>query len=272
MGWNAHLSLKFGSSDGKTVLCDQRHSGPLLVQRPFYPEGESVCHVYVLHPPGGVVGGDTLELDIGVRSQAHVLATTPTAGKFYRSAGPEARQTVNIAVQPGAALEWLPQETIIYDQVHARISTRIDLAADARFIGWDVLCLGLPASGAKFQRGMLRQTVEIWRDGELLLIERGQYDGESPILTARWGLAEYPVNGTFWCTTDNRHLVEVIRQQIPPPQTDELWSATWMQGLLVCRYLGWDAFRAHRLFVQIWQVIRPDVFGREACPPRIWRT
>ena len=135
-----------------------------MVQRPFYPEGPEVPHVYVLHPPGGLVGGDRLRLDVTIDARAHALITTPAATKIYRSAGPLASQKQRFEVGEGGALEWLPQETILHDGANADLTTRVSLAAGARFVGIDTLCFGLPARGETFATGRCRQRFEIWRD------------------------------------------------------------------------------------------------------------
>jgi len=115
-GWQASLELAFAAdTSGATRLDRRAHRGPFLVQRPFFPEGREVCHVYLLHPPGGLVGGDELRLDLRVGEGARALVTTPAAGKAYRTLGPVSRQTQALSVADGAALEWLPQETIVYD-------------------------------------------------------------------------------------------------------------------------------------------------------------
>src|SRR5205085_6360717 len=88
-GWQAELRLRFNCDapgplrPGRTRLVERQHRGPLVVQRPFYPEGDP-CHVYLVHPPGGVVGGDALRIDATVDPGAHALITTPAATKFYR--------------------------------------------------------------------------------------------------------------------------------------------------------------------------------------------
>ena len=143
-GWQAKLELGFAHQHGKTVLAHRRHVGPLTVQRPFYPEGD-VCHVYLLHPPGGVVAGDCLTIDINAATDSAALVTTPAAGKFYRSDGKLARQQVSLTVAANATLEWLPQETIIYEGAQVASEMRLELAAGARFIGWEILAWdGLP--------------------------------------------------------------------------------------------------------------------------------
>ena len=115
-GWSAKLSLSFERALAKTNLRVSERVGPLSVQRPFYPE-EDVCHAYVLHPPGGVVGGDQLELNVHVRQNGSALITTPAANKIYRSNGPESQIKQQLSVESGGTLEWLPQETILFGGV-----------------------------------------------------------------------------------------------------------------------------------------------------------
>jgi urease accessory protein len=143
-GWAAELALRFAvrGERGRTELVGRRHVGPLRVQRPFHPEPSGACHVYVLHPPGGVVGGDQLALDVSVESGAHALLTTPAAAKLYRSAGPCARVQQALRVGEGARLEWLPHENIAFSAANAELTTRVELEQGARFLGWVVLCLG----------------------------------------------------------------------------------------------------------------------------------
>ena len=85
--WQARLELSFQLSGGRTILARRQHVGPLIVQRPFYPEGPEVCHTYLLHPPAGIAAGDRIEAAVSVEEGAHVLLTTPGAAKWYRSGG-----------------------------------------------------------------------------------------------------------------------------------------------------------------------------------------
>src|SRR5688500_9516313 len=91
-GWLGRLELGFEEAGGATRVSRRRHEGALRVQRAFFPEGPAVPHVIVPPPPGGGVGGDRLEISIGLGPRARALVTTPAAQKLYRSAGPEAVQ------------------------------------------------------------------------------------------------------------------------------------------------------------------------------------
>lgn len=268
--WRARLDLNFEARGGRTLLAARAHHGPLRVQRPFYPEGEGVCHVYILHPPGGMVGGDELVIDVAVGAGASVLLTTPAAGKFYRSNGAVARQSHHLRVAQGAMLEWLPQEGIVFDGAHAELSTRVELAEGAGFIGWEILCLGRPGAGERFTHGALRQRVELWREGMPLYIERARYEEGAAALTAPWGLAGCAVSGSLWCVCDGEELLARVREAVAPAAG--LFSATRLDGVLLCRYLGDHADEARRCFETVWQVLRPALLQRSACAPRIWAT
>lgn len=107
MTWRAELSLDYALSTGRTVA-RHRHSGPLRVLQSLYPEGDAVCHNVLVHPPGGIVGGDVLDIRVAVGEGAHGLVTTPGATRFYRSEGESCVQQTLLDVAAGARLEWLP--------------------------------------------------------------------------------------------------------------------------------------------------------------------
>jgi hypothetical protein len=144
-GWQAKLDLAFEPRFGRTAITRQSHLGPLRIQRPFYPERNGTCHVYVLHPPGGVVGGDLLEVTLEGAPGSRALITTPGATKLYRSLGPQAQIRQNIKLSGDACLDWFPQETIAFEGAHASIQTRVQLDREASYAGWEIVCLGRPA-------------------------------------------------------------------------------------------------------------------------------
>jgi urease accessory protein len=276
-GWQARLELRFAARDGATTLERRAHLGPLAVQRPFFPEGPGICHVYVLHPPGGIVGGDRLRVEARVASGAHALLTTPAATKIYRTAGPAAAQEGALAVARGGVLEWLPQETILHDGADVALATRVELESGARFLGLDVLCFGLPARGEAFATGRCRQAFEVFRDGRPILLERGRFDGGAAPLHARWGLAGAPVLGTFIASpapVASAALVDALRARAAALPAGELASATILgdSDALVCRYVGGSAEGTRHFLRDCWAAARPTLLGRAATPPRVWAT
>ena len=267
--WKARLSLEFSFLDRKTTLSRKDHDGPLVVQKPLYPEGEAVCHAIVVHPPGGIAGGDELVLDVDAGQDSSVLLTTPGAAKWYRSSGPWARQS--IAFRVGGTLEWLPQETIVFDGALAQTRCDVDLDGDASLIGWDIVCLGRTGSGERYARGSYRSAISIRREGRLQWLERGRIDGGGRLLDSPAGLGGNPVFGTLFASFshfDKRILIE-MRDQNPIAGRG---SVTLLPGILLARYLGDSSEAARRYFIALWRVLRPALTGRDATEPRIWRT
>lgn len=267
-GWQAELSLGFALRSTKTVLASRHQRGPLAVQRPFYPEGE-VCHAYVLHPPGGVVGGDELHLHFTVEPAAHALLTTPGATKFYRSAGLQAQQHQHVHVTDGC-LEWLPQENIFFPAANTALSCTVQLHGTAQYIGWEIHCLGRPAIGEAFEQGKVVFKTALYRDGKPLLLDRLLVDGSRDLHLAA-GLRSQPVLATLLATPATAAMLESVRPLCLNVEMGTV-GVTLFNGVLVVRYLGNSTAHAHRLLRTIWQAIRPLVTGRTAVPPRIWNT
>ena len=271
-GWKAKLHLKFIEEYHKTVLKQRSHQGPLQVQKAFYPEINGACHVYILHPPGGVVGGDSFDIKIEVDPNAKVLVTTPAAGKFYRSAGDEAYQQQTITVADHGVLEWFPSENIFFPGAKVKLETRVDLSMKSHFIGWDILCLGRPAIGETFFQGQLIQKLKIFQNGRPIRLDRLVVRENDAILDAKWGLGGKPVLGTFFCLTPRKDLVDLLRQNIGSPENDDLFSVTFVDGIILCRYLGNSVEHVKRNFIKAWQILRVALRDHEAVIPRIWNT
>jgi urease accessory protein len=270
-GWQANISLGYRAIAGRTVLTRREHRGPLRVQKALYPEGDAVCHTLLLHPPGGIAGGDALHVDIAAEAGAHALITTPGATKWYRSAGQVARAGLALHIAAGATVEWLPQESIVFDGAQARVSNRIELASGAHFVGMDLYCLGRTASGERFTHGALHLDTRISRDGRTLWLEQARLDGASPLLRSAAGLAGAPVFGSFVCAgIDADDALLAACRSAPCAQGDT--GVTRLPGLLVARYRGNCTQSARAWFVHLWSLVRPVMSGRMAQAPRIWST
>jgi urease accessory protein len=268
--WLAELELWFALSAGKTRLVRRRHFGPLVVQRPFHPEKDGTCHVYLLHPPGGVAGGDRLELRFHVEAGARALLTTPGATKFYRSEHSAGTQSTHVEVGSGAVCEYLPQETIIFDGGDARLETSVSLASDATYVGWDFLCLGRPAAGERFETGRLSQRIEIRRCGKPIWFERLELHGNSPLLKAAFALAGEPTWGTMiYAGAVAEGAAEQVRAAIGE---STVFSVSQLDDVVVCRYLGPRVGDGKALFARAWNVLRTLGQGKPADAPRIWAT
>jgi urease accessory protein len=271
--WQARLGLGFQRRGEGTILARREHHGPLRVQKPLYPEGPELCHAIVLHPPAGICGGDRLQIDVDIGESAQALLTTPGAGKWYRSAGPVAEQSVTLKVGAGGTAEWLPQESIVFAGAQARMHTTVDMAEGARYLGVETLCFGRRASGESFDRGSLRLATDIRLGDKLLWRERGIIDGGSPLMDSPIALAGFTVCSTVLAagTDVDAETLAACRQAIPN-EAGAQHGVTAMQNIFVGRYLGHSAEAAREWFVELWRALRPAFIGRPAAVPRIWNT
>lgn len=242
---------------------------PLKVQRPFYPEDDQACHAVMLHTAGGIVGGDRLSISVQLQSDAQALVTSAAATKVYRTNGLEAQQQVQIQVAEGACLEWLPQETIVFDGALYRQQFKIELAAGATWIGWDLTRLGRSARGEQFDGGEWRSRTEVWQNDRLIWVDPQWIQGGSEMMTSLHGLAGCPVIGTFVLIGPqiSKELLEQLRSQITLPQL----SLTRLQAGLLCRYRGDSTTEAKRELIKLWQLLRQEFLGRSVSVPRVWQ-
>ena len=272
--WKAHISLGYTAREDRTVLSDMTFKGPLRVQRPFYPEGP-VCHTYLLHPPGGMVSGDQITIDVCVESGAHALITTPSAGKIYRSDSLDVPQRQQVHVELNdATLEWLPQENIVFDGSNAQLATRFNLLGDSALIAWDMVGLGRQAGDLPYLSGKLSQSVSVIRDGKPLLLEDFTLDENLRLLTSHAGLMGYTQFGSLMISTPNvsEELCDAIREMLPEPNDELIAAVSMTPGIVVLRCFAHCAEALRNLYIKIWQQLRPMALGVQSCAPRIWST
>ena len=269
--WRAELELEFALRGARTRLTAQRHRGPLLVQRPFHPEAVDVCHVYLIHPPAGIVGGDELCLNVRLHDGAQALLTTPAATRFYRSAQRTSQLHQSFTVSGGASLEWLPQENLLFDGARARITTTVHLLGSARFCGWEILGLGRPACGEGFEFGALDQSITLYRDGQPLLLERLRPPTGQALRAGGAGLRGHAACATWLATGANTTELDAARD-ILSTLNRGVASATLLDDLLVCRLFAAQTAPLRALCERLWQGLRPALLAREAHAPRIWST
>lgn len=268
--WKAELTLVFRRTGARSTLAERRHEGPLVVQKPLYPEGPGVCHTVLVHAPGGIAGGDALTVNLSLEADARALITTPAATKWYKADGRVARQTGHFRVATGAVLEWLPLEAIVFDEADAVIESRVMLEDGGNFAGWEITCLGRRASGEVFRQGGLRQGMEISRAGRLIWNDRIALSGGDRMLTSPAGMGGHHVAGAMAVAgpgTLPADLLESCRTLVPLSGEGRI---TALPEVVSARYLGPSAENAKIYFESIRQVLRPWYAALHAHRPRIW--
>ncbi|MGJ7566217.1 urease accessory protein UreD [Variovorax sp. GB1R11] len=276
MPWHARLHLSYQNESARTVA-RFRHDGPLRILQSLYPEGDTVCHNVLVHPPGGLVGGDTLDIDIEAADGSHGLITTPGASRFYRSEGELALQRTRIRLAAGARLEWLPLEALCYSGCQAENRLSIEVAPGAELIGWDVTALGLPNANQPFERGTYLQHIEVpgvW-------LERGRIDAaDQRLLQSPIGLGGHRcmaslffVAGTPLARARRDALLAQARTLLEAsPLFDSAGATSPHAEIVVLRVLAPVVEPAMQLLRQVWQAWRSELWQLPAATPRIWAT
>jgi urease accessory protein len=269
--WQAKLELGFCRREARSYLAHRLHHGPLVVQKSLHPEGEDVCHAVIVHPPGGVAGGDALQLCVNLDTGARALLTTPGAGKWYKANGSQATQTLQFHLSAGSGLEWLPQENILFDGAEVGFAAEIQLAADATFAGWDIACLGRQAQQEVWQRGVYRLNQKIFRQGKLIWNERANMRADDLVKASLVGLNNAVVFGTFLVCAGVVP-AEVLQACREIALADAKVGITALPEVLCIRYVGDSSQQARQYFERCWHLLRPWYYQNDAVRPRIWNT
>lgn len=288
-GWQAMLDLRFEQRAAQgTVLAQARHSGPLRVQKPLHPEGPGICHAVLLHPPGGVAGGDQLQIDVRVAPGAHALLTTPGATRWYKSQGRPAAQRVRLRVEEGATLEWLPQENMLFAGADATMALDLELAPGARAIGWDAVVLGRYGAGEQWRgqgpQGPARLCLHnrLLHGGQPLWLEQGELHSTDALLDSPVAWAGFPIQASLWAVApDADALWTPLNERLATalPWNDEVRAGASLlpgQGgapsVLLLRVLSRRMQAARTVLHEGWRLLRPALLNLPARPPRLWAT
>ena len=274
MTWRAELSLDYLNENHRSVA-RYVHKGPLRILKSLYPEGDAVCHNVLVHPPGGLVGGDTLDMTVTVGSGAHGLVTTPGATRFYKSDAGLATQQLKARVEDGARLEWLPLEAIAYNQCDALNRAVFDLSPSGEMMAWDITALGLPAAGMPFVQGTFRQHLEIkgaW-------LERGTLRAsDTRLINSPLGLAGHKCMATLVFASGSAMASARLERGLASARERVEAHGLRLQAgvtsphpqIMVARVLAPVTEHAIQLLKHIWAVWRHDMWQLGSTPPRLW--
>lgn len=273
MVWQGQLNLEYTYQAEKTILSKAFFQAPLKVQRPFYPEGQPICHTVILHTAGGIVGGDRLLYQIQCQPEAQSLLTTATAGKVYRSNGQFAYQTVEINLAEKSYLEWLPQETIIFNQACYQQDLRVNLADQAVFCGWEIQRLGRTAREEQFLSGEWRSRWEIWQNEQPIWIDKQQLRGSENTVNSPNALNQMPLLGTLIglgipLSKNILEQAQGLTQELR--DLGKIGLTLTQNDGLVCRYRGDSTQEVYQIFRLLWSLLRLTYRQQTAIKPRVW--
>jgi urease accessory protein len=274
MAWQANLNLAY-ERHGERSIARHEHSGPLRILQSLYPEGDAICHNVLVHPPGGLVGGDTLDIAVQVASDTHGLVTTPGATRFYRSDGPLALQTTRIALRDDARLEWLPLEALCYSDCNAENRLVMALQPGAELLGWDMTALGLPNANLPFVKGSFAQHIEIpgiWLErGRINAADTRLMDGPTGLNGSRCMASLFFITGTKLGRTRKQQALDIARDLIADSALASTAGATSPNAqVIVVRVVAPLVEPAMHLLRAIRNGWRQELWQLPTCNPRIW--
>ncbi len=261
-----HGVVKLDVSDNGLRICEQR--APLRVFLPNVSRQEPPSGV-IGNISGGVLGGDIL--DISVDASSHALITGQAAEKIYRTNGPCAVWRNRLNVKNGAALEWLPQGTILFDQSRLDRRTTVEVAQNAHCLIGEILIFGRSGMGETIQNGFLREAWRIERAGRPVWIDILELNGDiATRLAAPFGMAGARCAATaVYAGNDAAAKLETARAFLPQ---SGISGATLVNDVLIARWLGQETAEIRTSFAEFWKNFRAEVFARPARMPVLWQT
>lgn len=180
------LALRYEKRNGATVLTRSRCTTPWHQSPPIQLDDTGSVYQPLLNPSGGLVGGDRLSIDAQLGPDTHVIVSTPSANRVYRSLADQAEQLVNLTVGEGAILEWVPDLTIPFAGSRYRQAIHVRLEPGATLLLWDAFACGRVARGERWAFAGLKNEVSIVAADGRRLVERYELDGARAGLAQTW--------------------------------------------------------------------------------------
>jgi urease accessory protein len=275
----------FAARDGRARVASLRQSAPLRLLMPE-PEPDEWTTAAFLNTGGGLAGGDRVQVALRLDEGAGLTAATAAAEKIYRSMGEPTRIRAALRLAAGAAMAWLPQETILFDGASLDRALDVSLAADARLLAAETLVFGRAAHGEAVQRLRLREHWRVRVDGRLVWADALRLD-DAAALGAPLGFGGADAFATLLCVApDAPSLLPRLREALPgAPLREALPGAPLREalpgaplragatvpapGVLLARVLG-EAGAVRAALAAVLPLLRGALLGQPARLPRLW--
>lgn len=256
--------VRFALARGATRLAELHQSPPMRVLFPAPEPGEPPLAALV-NTAGGLAGGDAVEVSVALGPGARACVCTPAAEKVYRSLGPETRVSARLDVASGAVLEWIPQETILFDG--ARLTRRLaaHLAPGATLVMAEMLVFGRHARGEALHAGALLDAWRVHRGGALLWADGLALEKEIRArLDGRFGFAGAEASATLLLAAE-----AALARPRDALREAGMAATIARPGLLLARWLG-RASEVRDGLGRAIRLLRREALGLPPVLPRLW--
>jgi urease accessory protein len=264
---NGAAELSFTLTDGESRLKHLYQSDPCRV---LFPSSRvnGPKEAVIVTTSGGVVGGDRLRFDIHGGTSTIATVTTQAAEKIYRSTGEDSVIDISISVRDAAFLEWMPQETILFEGARLRRFTDIAIFGSGRFIAGEIVVFGRRARNEKFTNGLLHDAWRIRADDALVWLDSLHLDGDiGKTINDRYAFDGAATLATVvYGGSDAKDRLAFARKVI------RSGAATCIDNILIARFIDVDAARLRANVARYWVDLRSELGGLPPVLPRVWKT
>ena len=266
---DGRAELRFERRTGSTRLAHLYQRSPCRILFPNSPEGDLPVAVMVT-TSGGLAGGDRLHIEIAAGAGAEAVVTAQAAEKIYRSLGPDTRQEIALAVEADAWLEWLPQETILFEGARLDRRTSAEIAGTGRLLACEIAVFGRTARGERFTRGRLSDRWSIRRGGALVWTDALLLEGAiAERLASPFGFDRAVAMATaLYVGPEATALLPLARALVLDGEARA--SASLVNGVLLARFLGQEARDVRLHLGEYLSHLRRAAAGLPASLPRVW--
>ena len=256
------IRASFAAHGSRTRVATLYETGGLRLR---FPKSGDLCEAVIVNTAGGIVGGDHARLSFEAGPGAAVALTTQSAEKIYRTDGALARADVSLALRPGATLDWLPQETILFDRAAFSRHLAADVAGDAQLVLCESVVFGRLAMGEQCAAGAFTDRWRISRDGKLVFAEDVKLDGAPSALLDRpaIGAGARALATLLIVAPDAEARLDACREALAEAACDA--GASAFNGILVARVASPSPEILRKAILSLFSRLL------DRAPPRVWR-
>jgi len=271
---NGGLEIGFDACprSGRTRLKHLHQQAPLRALFPLCT-GMDLPMAVATSTSGGFAGGDRMEIALSVGAAAAAIGTAQAAEKFYRSAGADTEMGIRLAVEAGGWLEWLPQESILFNGARLKRRVEIAMTGDAAILAGDILVFGRRARGERMEYGLIHDQWRIRIDGKLAWADGLFGEGDDLVGALRHPAALNNVGASALLVHAGpgaaRHL-DLVRDLLAASNAPVRCAATCVNGILLVRWLGEDSIDIRPSFARVWTALRGAARNLSPTLPTFW--